>query len=60
MALTKKKLISATNPLMMSLAEPVSQQDQGAGTPQLGAMTKWKTFVEDGAKWNYDYHDDDD
>ncbi|WP_420180908.1 hypothetical protein [Paenarthrobacter sp. TA1.8] len=50
-------------PLMLSLMETVSTRDVGPGSPEMGAMTKYKTFTGEKINgqdvWNMDYHDDD-
>jgi hypothetical protein len=61
-SITTSSLQAANAPIMALLAEPM--EDDGSISPQLGAMTKYKTFTGEetnGQKhWNYDYHNDDD
>jgi hypothetical protein len=61
MQLTRGTLSSAQLPLMISLMEPMTGDT--TCSPQLGAMTKYKTFngeeINGQKVWAYDYHDDD-
>lgn len=59
--LSTANLASKDLPLMISLMEPMTGDT--ATSPQLGAMTKYKTFngeeINGQKVWAYDYHDDD-
>ena len=58
----RHELQSADLPLMLKLAEDTGQYSAdvtaGGGSPGTQKMTKFKTWVDDGKTWNYDYHDD--
>lgn len=58
--LTTRDLQGDRIPLLIALMEPITV---GSTSPELGAMTKYKTFngetIEGQKVWHYDYHDDD-
>lgn len=59
--LIETRTLTDDEPLMLSLMEPVSIMEPGS--PEMGAMTKYKTFTGEKINgqdvWNMDYADDD-